>query len=95
MKKGIPEMFFYLNGGPGGVSRRRRCFQELGIMDKAKGAIVVLQLFPVEMLVVAAGVAGQNGFVVFQQVMGIPHAHGQDEEQEQTQAPYQAVCSMP
>ena len=95
MKKGILELFFYQQGRHGGVGRRRLCFQKLGIMDQAKGAVVVLQLFAVEVLVVAAGVAGKDSFVGFQQVMGIPHAHGQDEEQEQTQAPYQAVCSMP
>ncbi|MCO6476883.1 MAG: hypothetical protein J5I94_09705 [Phaeodactylibacter sp.] len=56
-------------------------------MDKAEGAVVVLQLFAVEVLVIATGIAGNYCLVMIQQMMGIPHADGQEEEEEQTQAP--------
>ncbi len=63
-------------------------------MDKAEGAVVVLQLFAVEVLVIATGVTGYDRLMMLQQMMGIPQANRQEEDQEQTQAPQQAICMI-
>lgn len=55
----------------------------------------MFQLFAVQVMVVTAGFTGFDGFMLLQEIMRIPHAYGQKEEQEQEQAPQQAICLMP
>ncbi len=69
-------------------------FQELGIMDKAEGAVVVLQLIAVDVVFIAAGLAGGDRAVGLQKKVHFLHAGGQEEEQEQGCAPEQAICWM-
>ena len=94
VRKGIIKLFFHPERGPGGVGHRGLRFQELGVMDEAEGAIVVLEFFPVQVLVITTSFAGQYSFMVLQQVVGIPHSDGKEEKQEQTKTPYQAICRM-
>lgn len=92
--KGIAELIFHPERGPGSIGRWRRRFQELGIVDQAEGAIVVLELIAVEVLVIAAGLAGGYGAVGLQKEVHFLHAGGQEEEQEQDYTPEQAICWM-
>ena len=93
--KGILELFFHPERRPGSTGYRRIRFQKLGVMDEAEGAVVVFQFFAVQVVVIAAGFAGYDGLVVFQKVVSIPHADGQEEDQEQAKTPYKTICRLP
>ena len=94
VRKGIIKLFFHPERGHGGVGHRRLRFQELGIMDEAEDAIVVLELIAVQVLVIATGFTGSNGAVRLQKEMHFLHAGWQEKEQEQDYTPEQAICWM-
>ena len=95
VRKGIFKLFFHPQRRPGSVGHRGLRFQKLGVMDEAEGAVVVFQFFAVQVVVIAAGFAGYDGLVVFQKVVSIPHADGQEEDQEQAKTPYKTICRLP
>ena len=92
MVKGIGKWLFKPERGQGSERCCERCLKKMGVMNETKRAIMVFELCAVQVLVIAAGVAGRDGLVVFQKKVGVPHADRQEEKQEQAQAPEQAVC---
>ncbi len=64
--KGMFKWLFKLEKGSVVRTLRRDHFQKLGVIDKAEGAVVVLQLFAMQVLVSSISFAGGMWLVLLQ-----------------------------